>query len=98
MKVKFLRKYKEYKIGEFGEFEGEELKFVLERKIGEEVKEVVKNSKPTDENLIKELEELKVQLECKDKELEELKVQLECKDKELEELKVQLEKLKKKDK
>lgn len=77
MKVKFLRKYKEYKIGEFEEFEGEELKFVLERKIGEEVKEVAKNSKPTDENLIKELEELKAQLAGKDKELEEIKAQLE---------------------
>lgn len=77
MKIKFLRKYKEYKIGEFGEFEGEELKFVLERKIGEEIKEFTKNSKSTDENLIKELEELKTQLEAKDKELEELKTQLE---------------------
>lgn len=77
MKVKFLRKYKDYKIGEFGEFEGEELKFVLERKIGEEIKEFTKNSKSTDENLIKELAELKVQLEGKDKELEELKAQLE---------------------
>ena len=98
MKVKFLRKYKNYKIGEFGEFEGEELKFVLERKIGIETQEVIKNSKPSDENLIKELEDLKLQLEGKDKELEDLKLQLEGKDKELEDLKSQLEKLKKKDK
>lgn len=59
-KIKFLRKYNEFKIGEYGNFENEEeIKFILDRKIGEIFSDV--DEKTSKE--IKNLSELKKQIE-----------------------------------